>query len=139
EVESLIEGLGPVIFRMGCKRANASDFRSLERAEHCIFQETRAEPFALAGRGGRETGQQHDRYGMPSPSFLQSFGRVVIVNLADHQRVIADNHLTRQGHVGLRGSGLLVLESVADQKTVERFASAIEAFERVIALELLYA
>jgi hypothetical protein len=92
--------------------------RSPFRRIGASIAETGAEALTLPGRGDRETSQQHDGHGMTSKPFLETLRRVVIGNLADHKRVIPDNLVIRQGQVGLRSSGLLVLESVADQKTV---------------------
>ena len=58
-------------------------------------------------------------------------------DFADDQRVIADDTISRDEEIGLRGVCLLVLQGVADQITVKRFLAAIEAFQNVIASELL--
>ena len=55
--------------------------------------------------------------------------------MADNERVIADHRFTGKRNIGLRGSGLLVLNCVADQKPVERFAPAVEGFNRVPTLQ----
>src|SRR5713226_983455 len=137
EVEPLIERLGGIVPRMDCESSYAGYFSGLQCPKHRVFQETRAKPFSLPVRRDRETSQQHDRDWMPCQAFLQALRRAFMFHLADNQRVVTGNLRVRQRHVRLGGAGLLVLESVADQEAVERFASAVEAFYGVFTPKLL--
>lgn len=61
-----------------------------------------------------------------------------MLDLADDQRIVAgDNIVTRDGDVGLRSPGLLILERITYEKPVKSFPPTIELIDLVAALQLL--
>jgi hypothetical protein len=74
---------------------------------------------------------------MAGETLGQALGRVTVLDLPDHKGVIADDQIVRQGHIRLRGSGLLVLKCVPSREAIEGFPSAVERIDLVKALEFL--
>jgi hypothetical protein len=73
---------------------------------------------------------------MAGETFGQALGRVVVLDLADDQGVVADDLLIRQRNEGLRGSRWLVLKCITNEKAVESFAPTVKRVDVVIALQL---
>src|SRR3954453_19005708 len=66
----------------------------------------------------------------------QALRRILVSDLADDERIEANDRLVRKREIGLRCVRLLVRQGEADEKAVELFAPAIEGIDRVIATEL---
>ena len=66
----------------------------------------------------------------------QPLGRILVSDLADDERIEADDGLFRQTEIGLGRPGLLVGKGEADQKAIELLAPAIERVDGVIAAQL---
>jgi len=118
------------------KRSNAGDLRRLQRAQHGVLEQAAAEALALPGGCHGKPRQQHDGHGMMRQTLGQPFRRLGVLHLTHHQRVVAGDLFLRQGDVGLRRSGPLVLKRVPYQEAVERFPAAIERVDGVVAPQL---
>lgn len=136
KIEGYVEGFCIVVLRVDDERPDSGDASGLQRARVRIFQKTGANAFALPTGGNSQARQQHDRDWMPGQSLRQAFRRIVVFNLAQHERVVADHLRIAEGNICLRGFGLLVLKGVANEETVERLAVAVEGVDCVAALEL---
>src|SRR2546427_9864016 len=101
ETIPLVKGSRVVVLRMHSERADASDLGGVERPEHGIFEQPRAESLALPARGDRQTREQHQRNRVPRESLFESFGRGVVLDLRHHKRVEACNLVAHERHVGL--------------------------------------
>ena len=73
---------------------------------------------------------------MPGDTLPQPLGRVVIGDVAEGQRVVADHVVVREGQIGLRAVAELAWQGEADQEAVERLLAAIEAVDAMIAPQL---
>ncbi len=138
KAEVLIESPGLVVLRVNRERPDAGNICSLKGAEHCIFEKTGAESLPLPGDRDRETGEQHDRHWMTSQAFGQALGSVVIFDLADHKRVVADDLIIRQGNISLGGVCLLILKCIPRQEEVKSFTPALKCVDCMTALQFFY-
>ena len=136
EVKSFIEPLRFVILCMNAKSADPCNFRSLKSAQHCIFQESGSKSLALPRDGNREPGQQHDRHRITREPFGQTLRSIVVFNLPHYECVVTNNQMISKGQIGLRSTGLLVLQCKAGEKSIERLASTVECFNNVLPVEL---
>ncbi|MDE2006983.1 MAG: hypothetical protein KGI51_10485 [Rhodospirillales bacterium] len=57
---------------------------------------------------------------MPSDPLAQPFGRVVVGDIAEAQRVAAEDRIVGERQVGPRAVGKLALQGEANKETVER-------------------
>ena len=121
-----VEGASGVIFSVDRKRADTGDGAGLHRTLHCVFTQPNPDALPLPGDANGKPGRQHDRHGMMRQSSGESFWRFIVGNIANRQRVIADNRVIGDGDVGLRSIGLLVLEGISNQKAVEQLLTTIE-------------
>ena len=121
---------------MNRERPNAGNICRLQRAKHGVLEEAAAETLALPGGRNRKPGQQHDGDGIAGKALGQALGRVAVFDLSHHKRVVTCDLFIRQGDVGLRGPGLLVLKRVPYQEAVEGFPAAVERIKVVAALKL---
>ena len=76
---------------------------------------------------------------MAGKSLGQTLGRIAVLDLASHKRVVTEDLFIRQGNIGLRGTGLLVLKRIAYQKAVERFPATIEPVDGMAAMQFFNA
>ena len=137
KVEPFIEGSGRVVFRVDRECPDAGNVRRLQCAKHGVLQEAAAEALVLPGGRDGKTSQQHDRQGMTGKALGQPLGRIVVLDLPNHERIVTGDLFIRQGDVSLRGAGLLVLKGVPCEEAVERFPAAIESVDSVAAPQLL--
>ena len=133
----LVEPTGLVVLGVNGKGANSGDFRSLNGAQHCVFQESGPKPPALERDRNCKTGQQHDGDRVPGQPFGQALGSIVVIDLPHNQRVVDGDLLIRECHIGLWSSCLTVLKGETNQKPVESLVAAVESIHRVMALKPL--
>ena len=69
---------------------------------------------------------------MARQSFRQTLRRILVFDLTDNKRVVAHDFIFAQSYIGLRGAGLLILQRVTNEETIECFSIAIEGFSTVI-------
>lgn len=90
-------------------------------------------PVAIHG----ETRQQQNRDRVARKAFGQALGCLFTRHLADRERVVANDGIGNQAHIGLGGPGLLILPGVAQEIPV--LPPAVESFNPVIGPELFNA
>src|SRR5947209_13690707 len=73
---------------------------------------------------------------MAREAFGQALRRILVSDLADDERVEADDGLFRKTEIGLGRAGLLIGEGEANQKAIELLAPAVERIDGVIAAQL---
>jgi len=137
EIEMLVEGARLFVLGVNSEGADARNVGCLQCPKKSILQQGLPDASTLAVPTYGEAGQEHDRDGTACEAFLQTLGCCGKRDFADDQRVIADDTISRDQEIGLRGVCLLVLQRIADQKSVKRFLATIEAFQSMITLELL--
>jgi hypothetical protein len=128
EAEMAVERARRVVLRMHDQRPDSGNVGGLNRAQDRVFQQARADAFAVPIPVGGKTGEDHDWHGMLREALAKPWRRGGVADLADDKRVKANNVIARQRHIGLRGIGLLVLQGIADKETVERLGPAVKGF-----------
>jgi len=101
------------------------------------FMRPAPSPLPCRSTAHRKTRQQHDRNRMTREASGQALGRILVSDLADDERIEANDGLFRQAEIGLGCAGLLVGKGEADQKAIELLAPAIERVDRVITAQLV--
>ena len=61
---------------------------------------------------------------MACQSFRQTLWRIIEFHLTDNKRIVTHHFLFTQRNIGLRGPGLLILQRVTNQETIESFPIA---------------
>lgn len=98
-----------------------------------------ADTLALPAVAHRRTREQHDRDPVTRRPFGEAFGYLFMENLADRERVIADNGIAVEPDISLRGARLLLLPCVTLEVAVQVLSAAVESFNLVIWAKLLNA
>ncbi len=136
KVEVFVECFCLIVLGMNGKGADASNLRGLKSAQHGVFQKSGSKSLALPSCSNRKTSKQHNGNRMTGKPFGQSLGSIVVLNLPDHESVVASNLAVRKSYVGLRSTGLLVLKSKTNQEPIEWLTSTVECFNHVPAVKL---
>lgn len=131
EAEVPIERNGAIILGVNGQRADADYVRDLERAAKRVKQQpsTDASPLCVAVNGKPRKNQQWDR--VTRHALDHPLGCVRMPNLAGYDGVEADNLAAVDGHVALRGIGLLGLQPVTDQEAIKLPLPASEMIDNV--------
>ena len=135
EAEVLVERRGAVIFSMHGKRPHADNVRDLKRASERVQKQTRSETVALHFGMNRKTREHEQRDRVPRHSLCNARWRLCMLNLAGHDRIVADDVAISDGDVGLRRMRLLGLQRVLNEKAIELGLPASEPFNGVRAAE----
>src|SRR5579859_98572 len=136
KIKPLVKGACFVVLGMDDERVDAGDLGGLQGAQHGVLQKARAQLLAVTFSADRKADQQHERNGMAREALGQAWRPIVVIRLADGETVEADDRIVLQRHIAGRSSGLLALQSVARQETVQGILAAVETVNRVIAPQL---
>lgn len=138
EIEFLVEAAGLLILRMHREGPDAGDVGRLDGALHGVPQERLPDSLPLPTAIHRQARKQHDRQWMARQPLGEALRRFLASDLADGERMIADDGIFHQPDISLGRSGLLVRPSVSQQIPVEFLPAAVKAFRVMIGAELFY-
>lgn len=124
---------------MNGERTNAGDVGSLKRPAHCVLEQAGSDAPTVPRTGNCETCKQHDRNRMTGEAFGQTLRCAIVLDLTDHECIVAYDVPIRGRNVGLRCLGLLILQGIAFEEAIQRFASAVEVIDLVTALQFFNA
>jgi hypothetical protein len=127
EVEALVEAPGSIVFRVDGKRTNARDLRSFKGTEHRVLENSGAQALSLRICRNGEASEHHDGHGMTGQPLRQALRRVVVLDLTNHKRVVADDlFVAGQSHPSARRACLLALKRVPNQKPIEGLTTTVK-------------
>ena len=139
EFEFLIEASGLLILGMNGEGADAGNLSRLQGALHRILQQRLSYSLAVPVAIDRKTRQQHDWHRMARQSLGEPFRRFLAGDVADGERVIADDSITHEADIGLSRARLLIRPCKSQEIAVQLLTAAIESFYPVIWPELFNA
>ena len=120
---------------MDYQSAPCNRIRPAKSASQCGTQQNLAQPFALLDFIQREPGHQNDGQGIVSLS-LTDAGWSIVDDHGSGRQTGVSNHLgTASKHIRSRATAGMILESVPDEKIIERGFAAIEIREIMVAVE----
>jgi len=133
EIEVQVEPPGFLVKRMNQQCAHTNDFSRLRGAEERVLEERLAETSTFFRLVDSQTSQKNYTDGMIGKALGDPLRRITTANTGRSERVIAGDPLGAAGDVGLGGVGLLILPSIPCQPLIERWFSAIEARQIMVA------
>ncbi len=132
EVEVFIEAAGAFVHGVDGEGADADDVGGLQGAEQCVAQKGLADAQALPTMVDGKACEQHDGDGMASQAFFDAIRGLVGGDVSRSEGVITNDGRADEADVGLRRSGLLILQSEAGKVAVEFGASAVKGIDKMI-------
>jgi transposase InsO family protein len=122
-----VEAARCIVLRVHEHGANSGDLGDLKRPPHGVGDQGTANAPALPVPIDRQAGEQEHGDRIPRNAFGESLWRVLVGDIADHERVIADDHLVDRGDIGLRHVRALAEKCVETDKAVQRLVATVEA------------
>lgn len=92
----------------------AANVSGVQAAQHGILEHPLTDPLMLPALVGRQT-CQHKRHRMARHPLDQAVGSIVVGNFTNDECVVTNNGVVREGDVGRRSIGKLILERVEDK------------------------
>ena len=131
-----VEAPGLLVLGVHRKRPNAGNVGRLDGALHRVAQKSLSDTLAVPASIHRQTCQQHYGHRMTRQPLGKTFGSFLASNLANSERVIADDGIRHQANIGLCRSRLLVSPGVPQQIPVEFLPATVKFFYRMFGAEL---
>ena len=127
-----------VVLGVNCEGAHADDIGHLERATKRVEQQSCTQTAPLRFTMNRKACEHQQRNRMSRHALDDPLGSARMLNLSGYDRIEAENFAVANGNIGLRRIGLLSLQCMTREKTIEFRLPARELLDIVGSIQLLY-